>query len=136
MLLTLVISRMRDQYIRTGQGFLLVYAVTRRMSFKSMKEYKQQVLQVKESYSYPMVLIGNQKDLEDQREVTTEEGKDLSKELNCAFFETSAKTRTNVEEAFEHLVREMLRIDKTGQQQGADLLERPKGKRKRKCVIC
>jgi GTPase KRas protein len=46
--------------------------------------------------------------LESERQVTTSEGQELAKSFNnCPFFETSAKKRINVEEAFYQLVREI-----------------------------
>ena len=54
-----------------------------------------------------MVLVGNKCDLESERQVTTGEGQDLAKSFGCPFFESSAKTRINVEESFFALVREI-----------------------------
>jgi len=100
-------SVMRDQYIRTGGGFLIVYSIANKDTFDAMEDFRDQILRVKDSSSYPMVLLGNKCDLEDQRKVTQAEGKDLAKKFGCPFFETSAKTRVNIEEAFEQLVRDI-----------------------------
>lgn len=54
-----------------------------------------------------MVLCGNKCDLEADRQVTTGEGQELAKSFGCPFFESSAKTRINVEESFYELVREI-----------------------------
>lgn len=40
------------------------------------------------------------------------EGAEYAKKLGCRFIETSAKTRTNVEECFHDLVREIRRFNK------------------------
>jgi GTPase KRas protein len=45
--------------------------------------------------------------LESERQVTTAEGNDLARSFGCPFFETSAKSRINVEESFYQLVREI-----------------------------
>lgn len=55
--------------------------------------------------------MGNKCDLEDQREVSPEEGQELAKKFKAPFYETSAKTRVNVEAAFMQCVRE-IRCDK------------------------
>lgn len=55
----------------------------------------------------PMVLVGNKIDLEEQRQVSTREGVELARSFACPFFETSAKSRINVEEAFYECVREI-----------------------------
>jgi len=55
----------------------------------------------------PMMLVGNKCDLEEQRQVSSEEGQSLARTIGCQFKEASAKTRVNVEEAFYDLVREI-----------------------------
>lgn len=52
-------SAMRDQYFRTGHGFVVVFSVVDRSSFESMPKYKKQILRVKDTTSYPMVLCAN-----------------------------------------------------------------------------
>jgi len=98
-------SAMRDQYMRTGQGFLMVYDITNRTSFDEITSFRSQILRVKEDDHVPCVLVGNKCDLATQRVVTTTEGSDLSKSFNCPFLESSAKARINVEESFFQLVR-------------------------------
>jgi len=98
-------SAMRDQYMRTGQGFLMVYDITTRSSFDEISSFRAQINRVKEDDQTPCVLIGNKSDLETSRVVTTNEGADLARSFNCPFLETSAKARINVEESFFALVR-------------------------------
>jgi GTPase SAR1 family protein len=50
----------------------------------------------------------NKSDLEAERTVSREQGDQLARNYNIAFFETSAKTRTNIEESFFQLGRMML----------------------------
>lgn len=70
-------SAMRDQYMRTGQGFLLVYAITSRSSFDEIAAFRDQILRVKDKDKVPMYLVGNKCDLEQERQVTTGEGKNI-----------------------------------------------------------
>jgi len=98
---------MRDQYIRNGQGFLLVYSIANRRSFEELNEFKDAVLRNKDCDKYPMVVIGNKCDLESAREVSTIEGQELAKSYFCPFLETSAKTRLRVEDCFYEVVREI-----------------------------
>jgi GTPase SAR1 family protein len=51
------------------------------------------------------ILVGNKNDKQQQREVTYEDGAAQARAWNCRFYETSAKTRYNVEETFTTLVR-------------------------------
>lgn len=101
-------SAMRDQYMRTGQGYALVYAVSSMSSFKEMRVFREAILRAKDADNVPMVLFGNKCDVPPSlKQVTTADGQLAGKEFNCPFFETSAKMRINVESAFFQLVREV-----------------------------
>lgn len=62
-------SAMREQYMRTGEGFLLVYSITSRSSFEEINQFHQQILRVKDKDSYPVVVVANKCDLEYERQV-------------------------------------------------------------------
>jgi len=103
-------SVMRGQYIRTGAGFILVYSVASKTSFQTVSELRKQILMIKERPDYPIILLGNKADLEEQdRRVTYQQGQELASSWECGYFETSAKTRLNVEESFDWLVRAMVK---------------------------
>jgi len=103
---------MREQYMRTGEGFLLVYSITSRNSFEEISTFHQQILRVKDRDSFPVIVIGNKCDLEYERQVGHNEGRDLAKHFGCQFLETSAKQRINVDTAFTELVREIRKYNK------------------------
>ncbi|KIV87811.1 Ras-like protein [Exophiala sideris] len=105
-------SAMREQYMRTGEGFLLVYSITSRQSFEEIMTFQKQILRVKDKDYFPIILVGNKCDLEGERAVTKEEGAQLAREFGCSFIETSAKSRINVENAFYELVREIRRYNR------------------------
>lgn len=63
-------SAMREQYMRTGEGFLLVYSITSRQSFEEIMTYQQQILRVKDKDYFPIIVVGNKCDLERDRAVT------------------------------------------------------------------
>lgn len=98
-------SAMREQYMRTGEGFLLVYSITSRNSLEELQSFYEQILRVKDADHVPVIVVGNKCDLEIERQVSYEEGLALARQFNCPFLETSAKQRINVEEAFYDLVR-------------------------------
>ncbi|KAL4794522.1 ras family-domain-containing protein [Aspergillus venezuelensis] len=105
-------SAMREQYMRTGEGFLLVYSITSRQSFEEIMTFQQQILRVKDKDYFPIIVVGNKCDLEKERVVTEQEGEALANQFGCKFIETSAKSRINVENAFYDLVREIRRYNK------------------------
>ncbi|KAJ1678017.1 Ras GTPase, partial [Spiromyces aspiralis] len=65
-------SAMREQYMRTGEGFLIVYSSTSRSSFDEVGSFYNQILRVKDKDRFPVVIIANKKDLEDEQEVSPE----------------------------------------------------------------
>eukprot|EP00727_Mastigamoeba_balamuthi_P000399 m51a1_g10356 putative ras gtpase (201) ;mRNA; f:29146-30200 len=101
-------SAMRDQYLRTGDGFVFVFSVTDRKSFESVKGLHSTVRRVQPyRESYPCVVLANKVDLVEERDVTSSEGAFLAKSLSAPYLEVSAKTRTNIEEGFCACVREI-----------------------------
>lgn len=68
-LILLCFSAMREQYMRTGEGFLLVYSITSRNSFEEISTFHQQILRVKDQDSFPVIVVANKCDLEYERQV-------------------------------------------------------------------
>ena len=62
-------SAMREQYMRSGEGFLLVFSVTDRNSFDELPRFHKQILRVKDRDEFPMLMVANKADLEHQRVV-------------------------------------------------------------------
>ncbi|EJS43538.1 rsr1p [Saccharomyces arboricola H-6] len=103
-------TAMRELYIKSGMGFLLVYSVTDRQSLEELMELREQVLRIKDSDRVPMVLIGNKADLTNERVISVEEGIEVSSKWGrVPFYETSALLRSNVDEVFVDLVRQIIR---------------------------
>eukprot|EP01088_Endostelium_zonatum_P017454 TRINITY_DN5157_c0_g1_i1.p1 TRINITY_DN5157_c0_g1~~TRINITY_DN5157_c0_g1_i1.p1 ORF type:complete len:197 (+),score=45.65 TRINITY_DN5157_c0_g1_i1:173-763(+) len=103
---------MRDHYYRLGEGFLCVYAITMRETFRAVSRFYDHIVQEKEKDDIPIILVGSKCDLEAQRQVPTQEGQDLCNKLKCPFYETSAKTKQNVDEVFTELVRAVTEFKK------------------------
>ena len=98
----------QERLLKRSNGIILIYDITNLKSFELIKEYNERINENGPS-NLKKVLVGTKCDLEDERKVTTEEGKKLAKELGINnFFEVSAKTGKNVEEAYYSLFREIL----------------------------
>jgi len=80
-------------------GILLVYDITDEQSFLNIRNWIRNIEQ-HASDSVQKILIGNKCDMVDDRVITTDRGKELADEYGIKFFETSAKTDTNVHERF------------------------------------
>jgi len=100
-------TAMRDLYMKNGQGFVLVFSIIAQSTFNDLPDMREQILRVKEIPTIPMVLVGNKCDLADERIITTEQGETQAKNFGARFLEASAKTKTNVENIFITLVRQI-----------------------------
>lgn len=90
-------------YYRGAMGFILMYDVTNEESFNSVQDWVTQI----KTYSWDnaqVILVGNKCDMEEERVVSTDRGKQLADQLGLEFFETSAKENVNVKSVFERLV--------------------------------
>jgi GTPase KRas len=63
------LSAMREQYMRSGEGFLIVYSITNRESFQETRSFHEQILRVKDEDYVPAILVGNKCDMEYERQV-------------------------------------------------------------------
>ncbi|KAF8930742.1 Ras GTPase ras2 [Dissophora ornata] len=106
-------ASLRDQWIRNGEGFLLVYSISERSTFERIKRFRDQITRAKGSDNAPLMLVGNKSDRVREREVSMDEGALMAKTLGCEFIETSAKALVNVERSFFDVIR-MLRHSHDG----------------------
>ncbi|OIT03168.1 PREDICTED: ras-related protein RABA5a-like [Nicotiana attenuata] len=96
-------------YYRGAVGALLVYDISRRLTFDSIGRWLNE-LQTHSDMNVVTILVGNKSDLKDAREVTTAEGKALAEAKGLFFIETSALDSSNVASAFQTVVREIYNI--------------------------
>ncbi|CAB3224797.1 unnamed protein product [Arctia plantaginis] len=125
-------SAMREQYMRSGEGFLLVFSVADHASFDELYKFHKQILRVKDRDEFPMLLVGNKADLEIQRVVSLEEAQSLSRQLKVPYIECSAKARMNVDQAFHELVRLVRRFQEA---ERINIKSDYSTKKKNKCTI-
>ncbi|CAG9995897.1 unnamed protein product [Clonostachys byssicola] len=102
---------MRDLYMKTGQGFLLVFSITSASSLDEMCSLRDEIIRIKDDANVPIVIVGNKADLEESRAVPRAKGFSISQRWEAPYYEASARTKTNVEEVFIDLCRQMLRKD-------------------------
>jgi len=94
---------MREQYIRVGEGFLLVFSLTDRHSLEECYKIHRDILRIKDTDNVPMLLIGNKLDI---RQIGLDnQARTAAAAMHIPYFETSARTRYNIDEIFIELVR-------------------------------
>lgn len=113
--------RFHEERIVEADAFVLCYSIASRSSFYRVHGLYTQIslLKVTELAKCPIVIVGTKRDLITQREVSTQEGYHLARkltsirqlhhqlpatQLECNFFELSAKDNVNVDEVFDQVV--------------------------------
>jgi len=96
-----------ESYYRGASAIVLLYDVTNRKSFLNIKNWMESIS--KNVYSKPkIVLVGNKIDVDKSSiVVSTEEGKEISKQYKIPFFECSARKDINIKEIFETIARQL-----------------------------
>jgi|EP00505_MAST-04D_sp_SCG-Rhode-Island_P004048 Ras-related protein Rab-8A len=94
-------------YFRGCQGILLVYDITNRKTYDSIKVWMEQIEKINDQ-NVNKILVGNKCDLEDERQVTFEEGTQMAAEYQIPFLEASAKDNINVADAFMQITRNVI----------------------------
>ena len=93
-------------YYKGAKGAFIVYDITRKQSFESVEKWVNDVTAVADK-KITIILIGNKSDLEDQRQVTKEQGQEKANKLELAFLETSALSGDNLDKAFDMMMNEV-----------------------------
>jgi len=95
-----------SSYYRGAHGIIVVYDITDQESFNNVKQWLQEI----DRYACENVnklLVGNKCDLSAKRAVETNTAKEYADQLGIPFLETSAKSSTNVEQAFLTMAAEI-----------------------------
>lgn len=126
-------AAIRDNYFRSGEGFLCVFSITEHESFTATHEFREQILRVKGDESIPFLLVGNKSDLNARRQVSVDEARRLAEAWRVPYIETSAKTRLNVDRVFYDLMRDIYRRKLV--ESSAVSGPSTRIKKKKKCII-
>ena len=94
-------------YYRGAMGILLIYDVTNTKSWSNVRTWVRNI-EGNAPQTVNKILVGNKCDLTQQRQVSTQQGQQLAREYDIKFFETSARSNTNVQEAFTTLATDVI----------------------------
>jgi len=95
-----------SSYYRGAHGIIIVYDVTEMESFNNVKQWLHEIDRYA-SEGVNKLLVGNKADLVSKKQVDTASAKELADSLSMPFLETSAKSATNVEQAFMTMAGEI-----------------------------
>ena len=117
-----------SSYYKGAHGIIMTYDITDKQSFRDVENWLAEV-EKHANEKVNKLLVGNKCDLENQRQVSYEEGKAYADQLGIKFIETSAKNSVNVDNAFFTMANEIkarVQTDNPTADKG------PKGKDERK----
>lgn len=119
-------AAIRDNYFRSGEGFLCVFSITEDDSFQATQDFRyftgpvdficsifvveylvcfrEQILRVKNDENIPFLLVGNKSDLNEKRKIPLAECQGRAQQWGVPYVETSAKTRDNVDKVCLYIV--------------------------------
>lgn len=103
-------TAMSEKYIRTGDGFVLVYDITKRRSFDKLFSYVAQIKRNRLKENIPMVMCGNKCDVKTMRSIYPEEALEMAETLKCSFYECSARLYINIDEMWHDVIRQVIRM--------------------------
>jgi GTPase KRas protein len=103
-------SPLRETFMHTGDGFVLVYSLTDDATFEDMQEIRNQIIEIHPAKDQiPFVVIANKLDLaEEERAVSVEEGQTYAESIDAPFIEISAKENLGVRDGFELILKKIL----------------------------
>ena len=95
-------------FIRKADGVALMYDITKKSTFDTVSKWCNDIWDFQKK-DFPVILLGNKCDLEDERQVQREEGEHIANKLGIKFLETSNKNGINVDESVKELVGMILK---------------------------
>jgi len=111
-------------YYRGADGIIMVYDVTSAESFDHVEEWLSEVDRYANENTAKL-LIGNKADLIDEKQVSEETAQKFADKLGIPFLETSAKTATNVDQAFLTMAKELIKAREAAAANGTSVKKGP-----------
>lgn len=95
-------------YYNNANGVILVYDISSERSFSKLQYWVKEIKSYNNDNSI-FILFGNKNDLEEERKISFEDGKEFADQNKMEFLEGSAKTGKNIKKLFDMLVRNIIK---------------------------
>ena len=119
-------------YLKGTNGVILVFDITNKETFDLLESWLKELKDTNKS-NISKVLVGNKSDLAENREVTVEDANKFANNINCKYFEASAKTGENINEALDEIARiSYINFSSTEERSNSIVLSKQQGKTKKK----
>ena len=99
-----------QSYFKNAEGVIVAYDITNTESFDNLKFWINSIKTNMENKNVfiPVIIIGNKTDMEESREIMTEDAEKFAEENKYKYYETSAKTGEGVDKAIRDLINQIL----------------------------
>ena len=107
-------TRLQEGYLIGSQGYIVVYSVTSRTSFDEAWIKREKILRSHEIEEPPIILVANNIEQKENRQVSEAEGRQLAREWGdySSYIEISTRDRINCEECIQECARLLVQHDK------------------------
>jgi len=103
--------KINSKFFKSAKGIMLVYDISDKNTFDNITTWMKSIIENSDKTT-DVLIIGNKKDIKENRQVSEEEGTNIANEYKVSFIETSAKTGENVENAFTTVINNYLKKEK------------------------
>ena len=99
---------MIEEWIKFGQGILLVFSINDYESFEKIKRTYDNIVRIKQNQNCPILLIGNKIDLENERVVSYSEAKELAESWRIEYCEVSTRNDFDCQKILENIIKKII----------------------------
>jgi len=103
---------MMEDWIKFGQGILLVFSINDYESFEKIKRIYDKILKINKNKKPPMLLVGNKLDLENERVVSYSEAKELAESWGVEYCEISSKNGFDCQKVIEKITKKVINLQR------------------------
>ena len=113
-----------------------MYDITNKLSFDEIENYYLPNINENCKANIPVLILGNKKDLEESREISTEQGKELASKYNYFFNEVSCNEIDNIFEKFKEIIEYTYQMKEREERNDDQFIELNSERNRKNCHKC